>query len=167
MLVAVASATQAQQTVTRCTYEFGTYVCRSDAPARRPLDYLEQSQRVLEAGRQGQDDAQRRWDQIQGTINARRAQKQEAEQAQRDADANFIAAENARNATEARAKAEAQTSSVDDRLSLERQKLEAIDIVKRYIAAGHCDDARRVAYEFFGTKGAQDATELCPPKPVS
>lgn len=47
-------------------------------------------------------------------------------------------------------------------LDQERERLEAVDIVKGYIRAGMCEDARRVALQYFGQKGEDDARELCP-----
>ena len=142
MLGTVATA-YAQETVTRCSYEFGKYVCRSEQASRRSDP--------MQAGQDSFDRAYKRTQQMRDDAEARRAASAE----QREADAR-AAAQQAADRTQA------ETRSVDQRLAAERQRLEAIEIVKRYIAAGQCADAKRVALEFFGAQGEHDATELCP-----
>lgn len=59
-------------------------------------------------------------------------------------------------------RAQAQSQAADEHLAAERRRLEAVEIVKGYIAAKRCAEASRVAYEYFGDRGRSDAEALCP-----
>ena len=56
---------------------------------------------------------------------------------------------------------QAQAQSAEDRLALDRRRVESVEVVKGYIASGQCEDARRLAGEYYGARGVADVNALC------
>lgn len=129
-------ATGASAQVTRCGEEFGKWVCRTEQPPAAPQprpDVIGARMRALADSQSTMDSFNQSYARAVAMRREREAQR--AAQVQAQADANLAA---------------------------ERRRLEAIEIVKGYIAAKQCADAQRVAAEYFGEKGRADAAELCP-----
>lgn len=134
--------------VTSCGEELGKWVCRTQPELRRsaPFNTYEASRNMVRDGQDAFDRAYERTDQMfHDAEAARSARAQQAEFAARQ-----------------QAQSQAQQQAADQTLADERRRVEALEIVQRYISAGQCGDAKRVATQYFGERGAHDAEELCP-----
>jgi hypothetical protein len=153
----VASGAQAQQQVTRCSWEGREYVCREDRA--RPGLILPDTSQIMERGRRAFEDGQRQQQQIQDAINARRN-----EQAQREAQDRAANQQAQLYELELRrARAEAEAAELAVKRTREEGDIQAgIEAVQKLIRDGDCQGAIALAKLNWGERGERDARELCP-----
>jgi len=132
LIIALSIASPALAQTTTCGWEMGKWVCRTPQPRAAPNQIFNDGQRAFQ---QGYENGQAMMDSFRR--NQAAAQEARAEQSR------------------------AQQQEADARLAVDRRRLESIEIVKGYIAANMCDDARRVANENFGADGIRQVNELC------
>lgn len=150
-LLVLVSATPASAQVTKCGWELGKWVCRTNDPPPRP-DIMGAGSRAFDEGYQR---SQRLFDdyaRARAEAEARRAAQQSAAV---DGELQALELRRARAAAE-----EAEERARVARMERERQ--DGIEAVRRLIEAGNCVGAISLAKLNFGERGERDARELCP-----